>query len=129
MFDIVAPNGHKIKPPTKGWRWSKETILEKIASGEIRFTEDNKGIDGEHILPSMKGLPPSTSWFNLDETGHNRQAKYELKTLFPERETSELFGTPKPERLIRRILAISTDPGDLVLDSFAGSGTTGAVSP
>jgi adenine-specific DNA-methyltransferase len=127
-FDIVAPNGHKIKPPAKGWRWSKETILEKLASGEIRFTEDNKGIRRRTYLADMKGLPPSTLWFNLDETGHNRQAKYELKTLFPDRETSELFGTPKPERLIRRILAISTDPGDLVLDSFAGSGTTGAVS-
>jgi adenine-specific DNA-methyltransferase len=76
----------------------------------------------------MKGLPPSTLWSNLDETGHNRQAKYELKNLFPSIPTSELFGTPKPERLIQKVLEISTEYGDIVLDSFLGSGTTAAVA-
>ena len=55
-------------------------------------------------------------------------AKYELKNLFPEREVTELFGTPKPERLIKSILDLATHPGDLVLDSFLGSGTTAAVA-
>ena len=67
-------------------------------------------------------------WHDIDKTGHNRQAKYELKRLFPEVSTSELFATPKPERLVRRILEVSTRPGEWVLDSFAGSGTTGAVA-
>lgn len=67
-------------------------------------------------------------WDDIEITGHNRQAKYELKKLFPNTLTSELFETPKPERVIHYILTISTDPGDWVLDSFAGSGTTGAVA-
>jgi len=128
MFNITAPNGNVIKPPNKGWRWARETMMEKIASGEIRFTEDQTGIRRRTYLADMKGLPPSTLWYDIDETGHNRQAKYELKNLFPERVVSDLFGTPKPERLLRKILEVSTDLGDLVLDSFAGSGTTGAVA-
>lgn len=72
----------------------------------------------------MKPLPPSTLWAELEETGHNRQAKYELKKL----NIGEIFDTPKPERLIRRILDIATNSGDLVLDSFLGSGTTAAVA-
>jgi adenine-specific DNA-methyltransferase len=127
-FDLVAPNGNVIKPPANGWRWSRETLQSKIETGEIRFTPDGTGIRRRTYLADMKGLPPSTLWADLDETGHNRQAKYELKHLFPERGVVELFGTPKPERLIRRVLEVSTEPGDWVLDSFAGSGTTGAVA-
>jgi adenine-specific DNA-methyltransferase len=128
MFDLIAPNGHRIKPPSKGWRWSKETMQEKISSGEIRFTDDNLAIRRRTYLADMKGLPPSTLWFDIDDTGHNRQAKYELKNLFPDRRVEDLFATPKPERLLRRILDIATEPNDLVLDSFAGSGTTGVVA-
>jgi adenine-specific DNA-methyltransferase len=127
-FDLVAPNKNVIKPPKNGWRWSRETLLNKIESGEIRFTEDGTGIRRRTYLVDMEGLPPSTLWSELDETGHNRQAKYELKNLFPDREVSSLFQTPKPERLIELILKIATEPGDWVLDSFAGSGTTGAVA-
>lgn len=127
-FDLIAPNGKIIKPPKNGWRWSKETIFEKMATGEIRFNEEGTNIRRRTYLADMKGLPPSTLWAELEATGHNRQAKYELKNLFPDREVTELFGTPKPERLIQRILDIATNPGDLVLDSFAGSGTTGAVA-
>jgi len=57
--------------------------------------------------------------------GSNRTSKNEMRALFPE---AESFGTPKPERLLKRVLEIATTPGDLVLDSFAGSGTTGAVA-
>jgi adenine-specific DNA-methyltransferase len=127
-FDLVAPNGNIVKPPTNGWRWSKETLAEKIESGEIRFTADGKNIRRRTYLADMKGLPPSTVWADLEKTGHNRQAKYELKNLFPGVIVSELFGTPKPEKLIAQILELSSVEGDLVLDSFAGSGTTGAVA-
>jgi type III restriction enzyme len=64
----------------------------------------------------------------LEETGHNRQAKFEQKKLFPDWVKEEWFGTPKPEKLLKRIFDIATKSGDLVLDSFAGSGTTGAVA-
>jgi adenine-specific DNA-methyltransferase len=127
-FDIIGPKGDVIKPPKNGWRWSRETIAERMATGEIRFTPDGKGIRRRTYLADMKGLPPSTLWADLDQTGHNRQAKYELKQLFPERTASDLFATPKPERLLARILDLATEPGDVVLDSFAGSGTTGCVA-
>jgi adenine-specific DNA-methyltransferase len=127
-FDLISPNGIIIKPPNNGWRWSRETLEEKIKTGEIRFTHDGKSIRRRTYLIDMKGLPPSNLWADLIETGHNRQAKYELKNLFSDRNVTDLFSTPKPERLIKRILEIATNPGDLVLDSFAGSGTTGAVA-
>jgi adenine-specific DNA-methyltransferase len=128
IFNLKSPQGHTIKPPANGWRWSKETLAEKMATGEIRFTPDGKGIRRRTYLWEQGGLPPSSLWIDLDETGHNRQAKFEQKKLFPEWSKSEWFGTPKPEKLLKRILDVCTRPGDLVLDSFAGSGTTGAVA-
>ena len=79
-------------------------------------------------LADQKGLAPSSIWDDYEETGHNRQAKYELRKLFPELATTELFKTPKPERLVKRILDIATDKNDLVLDFFLGSATTSAVA-
>jgi adenine-specific DNA-methyltransferase len=73
-------------------------------------------------------LPPSTLWFDLEETGHNRQAKYEQKQLFSQWTKDEWFSTPKPEKLIRKIIDLSTNLDDYVLDSFLGSGTTAAVA-
>lgn len=127
-YDIIAPNGNVISPPSNGWRWSKETLEEKMKTGEIRFNSDYTNIKRRTYLYEQKGLPPSTLWVDLEETGHNRQAKYELKKIFPDTPTAELFSTPKPERLIKKILEISTKPDDYVLDSFLGSGTTAAVA-
>lgn len=129
QYDLIAPNGYVIKSPPNGWRWSIDTMQDKIKTGEIRFSYDGKRIIRRTYLYEMKeGLPPSNLWFDLDETGHNRQAKYELKNLFPDVKVTDLFSTPKPEKLIKKILDLATNPGDLVLDSFAGSGTTGAVA-
>jgi adenine-specific DNA-methyltransferase len=127
-YTIESPTGYKIPPPPNGWRWSPATVKEKIASGEIRFTPDGQGIRRRTYLKDHKGLPPTSLFVDLDDTGHNRQAKSELKKLFPGIETSDLFATPKPEALIQRILQIATDPGDVVLDCFGGSGTTAAVA-
>ena len=127
-YDISSPNGHIIKPPKNGWRWSLKSLNEKIKKGEIRFSNDGRNIRHRTYVEEMKGLPPSTVWTVLEETGQNRQAKYELKKLFPRVPTSKLFATPKPERLIKQILQIASNPSDLVLDCFAGSGTTGAVA-
>jgi adenine-specific DNA-methyltransferase len=128
QFNIISPTGHSIKPPANGWRWSRESMEEKIASGEIVFTKEGTRLMRKTYLKNQKGLAPSSLWDNIEETGHNRQAKYELKKLFPDMLTSDLFATPKPEKVIQRILTIATNPGDWVLDSFAGSGTTGAVA-
>ena len=67
---------------------------------------------------------PRTLWTKT-AVGSNRTSKNEMRALFP---GATSFGTPKPERLLERVLNLATDPGDLVLDSFAGSGTTGAVA-
>lgn len=128
QFDITAPNGNVIKHPPNGWRWSRETIEAKMATGEIRFSDDNTRLIRRTYLADMEGLPPSSLWTELEDTGHNRGAKYELKNLFPDIPVTELFGTPKPEKLLQRIMEHATNPGDFVLDSFAGSGSTAAVA-
>jgi len=127
-YDVVSPYGKIIHPPKNGWRWNTERMNAMIATGEIAFNDDGSKLFKKTYLADQKGLAPSTVWGEIDDTGHNRQAKYELKKLFPDKTTADLFATPKPERLIRKILHIATKPGDLVLDSFAGSGTTGAVA-
>lgn len=128
MYSISSPTGYEIQPPPNGWRWSRETLQEKLESGEIRFTSDGRGIRRRTYLKDHRGLPASSLWTDLSETGHNRQAKSELKRLFPGIPTSDLFATPKPERLLCKILRVATDPGDIILDCFLGSGTTAAVA-
>lgn len=128
QFDITTPNGKVIKHPANGWRWSRETINEKLKTGELRFSEDETRLIRRTYLYELEGLPPSTLWTDLEETGHTRKAKYELKKLFPDRAVTSLFATPKPELLVRHILELATNEGDIVLDSFLGSGTTVAVA-
>ena len=96
-----------------------------IADNRIWF-----GVDGsarpavKRFISEVTDTIPATTWWTYDECGHNDEAKKESKVLFGEK----LFGTPKPERLLERILTLATNPGDLVLDSFLGSGTTAAVA-
>ena len=123
-FDIVSPNGTIIHPPKNGWRWSKEKIDEFIAKKEIVFSEDQTRIIKKTFLADQGGIVPSNIWCDIEETGHNRNAKYELKKLFPELSTYQLFSTPKPTKLINKILRLSTKDKDIVLDFFAGSCTT-----
>ncbi|WP_276975211.1 site-specific DNA-methyltransferase [Flavobacterium filum] len=128
IYDLISPSGSVIKPPRNGWRWSKETMQEKILTGEVRFTEKETNIKRRTYLSEHEGLPPSNLWIDLKETGHNRQAKYEQKKLYPELTKDDWFATPKPEKLIQKILFQSTSEGDLVLDCFGGSGTTFSVA-
>ncbi len=123
-FSIVSPTGYQIKSPPNGWRWSQETINQKLATGEIRFTADGKGIRRRTYLDEMEPLPPSSLWIDFDETGHNRQAKSELKSLFSEVAASDLFSTPKPVRFVERLIELATIREGIILDSFAGSATT-----
>jgi len=128
QYDMPTPSGKTIRHPHNGWRWSRELAMRKIALGQIVFADNETRLVHKTYLADQKGLSPSSMWHDIKQTGHNRQAKYELKKLFPDKPTTELFSTPKPERLIERILRIATREGDWVLDSFAGSGTTGAVA-
>lgn len=128
QFDIKTPSGKIIKHPPNGWRWSLETIQEKMKTGEIRYSDDESRLIRRTYLKDMQGLPPSTLWVDVNETGHNRQAKYELKNIFPDVAVTSLLRTPKPEKLIKKVLDLSTEENDIVLDSFLGSGTTTAVA-
>lgn len=126
-YDLVSPQGHTVRHPPNGWRWSRETLQAKMASGEVRFNEAGSRIIYRTYLREQKPLPPSTLWDDSDATGSNRKAKNELKRLFG-LTSKQVFSTPKPEALLRRILEVATNPGDIVFDCFAGSGSTAAVA-
>ena len=120
-YTITAPNGNIIQPPKNGWRWSQETLKQKMDSGEIYFNSDQTNIKRRTYLCDMEGLPPSSLWIDLEVTGHNRQAKYELLKLMPE----DVFDTPKPVKLIKYIIRLVRDNSDaIIMDFFSGSGTT-----
>ena len=120
IFDIKTPSGKVIKPPKNGWRWSRETIQEKIKTGEIFFSKDETRIIHKIYLENVGGRAPETIWFGKD-VGTTRSAVQEIKELFRD----VAFQTPKPVELLKRIFTVSTRGGDIILDSFAGSGTTG----
>ena len=115
-FIIKTPKGKIISPPENGWRWTKQQVQEKIKSGEIVFSEKQDRIIRKIYLCEQKGRVPETIWFGKD-AGTTREANQEIKDLF---EGNSPFDTPKPVPLIKRMLNISCETGDIVLD-FAGS--------
>ena len=120
IYDIISPSGNVIHPPKNGWRWSKDTLEQKMKTGEIRFNEDETNIRRRTYLCDMEGLPPSNLWIDFEKTGHNRQAKYELLKLLPE----DVFDTPKPVKLIMYILGLIPHSDNAIfMDFFSGSGT------
>jgi len=129
LYPIETPSGRLISGPPSGtyWRISKPKFLEMDADNRIWWGKSRDGIPAQkRFLTDVKqGVTPSTLWLHED-AGHNGEAKNEIRALFPDRD--EIFLTPKPERLVKRIIEIASSPGDLVLDSFAGTGTTGAVA-
>lgn len=120
IFDIKTPSGKIIKSPKNGWRWSKETINEKIKTGEIIFNKDETKIIHKIYLSNVRGRAPETIWFGKD-VGTTREATRELKEIFG---GEAPFETPKPVRLIKHILRLVNNKKAIVLDYFAGSGTT-----
>jgi len=124
QYDVIAPNGNIIKSPKNGWRWSQEKMNEWIADGTVIFPGDQTRIIKKTFLKDQAGIVPSNIWWDVEDTGHNRNAKYELLKLFPELHSSEVFKTPKPTKFIEKILQMFSSENLIVLDSFAGSGTT-----
>ena len=127
FFTIVTPSGRKVDaPPGRCWLYTEPRFREMVEDGRIWFGEagGNAPRVKKFLTEVQAGLVPSTLWLH-QEVGSNGRAKAELVELFPG-ETP--FSTPKPEALIQRILHIATNPNDLVLDSFLGSGTTAAVA-
>jgi adenine-specific DNA-methyltransferase len=123
-YVVETPSGKKITPPKNGWRWSKERMQEMINREEVIFSEDETRIVKKTFLSEQVGITPSTNWWDVEETGHNRNAKYELLKVFPELSSSEVFSTPKPTKFLDKILRIAAASDSIILDSFAGSGTT-----
>ena len=130
-YDIIAPNGNIIHSPDYGWRWSEDSIKEKILTGEIKFKDDNSGIIRKIYLCDQEGRVPENLW-NGEDFGSTRIAAAMIKDLF---NGKQVFDTPKPIELVKKILelisprdsvGISNPCGnsDIILDFFSGSGTT-----
>ncbi len=125
-YTIKGPTGREFSPPPgRYWRVSEERLRDLDEDGRIWWGPKGEARPSiKRYLSEVGDLVPRTLW-SKDDVGSNRTSKNEMRALFP---GVSSFDTPKPERLIERVLNISTNPGDLVLDSFAGSGTTGAVA-
>lgn len=128
-YALTAPDKSKVWPKkqdgTDGrWRWGPEKVEQEKSRIEWVKGRKDWSVYFRIYADTGVGRPPETLWVSGD-VGSNRTSKAEAKALFP---NVPAFGTPKPEKLLGRILKIATNPGDLVLDSFAGSGTTGAVA-
>jgi adenine-specific DNA-methyltransferase len=128
-YPMTAPDGTSIYPRKQDgsdgrWRWGPDKVEQEGA--RIDWVKGrNDWTPYFRIYADIQaGRPPETIWFHPD-VGSNRTSKAEVKALFPDQTA---FGTPKPEALLQRVIEIATNSGDLVLDSFAGSGTTGAVA-
>ena len=125
-YEITTPSGRKVLPPPgSSWRFNQEEVPRLIAENKLWFGADGKGVPRiKRFLSEVKqGVIAQTIWPHTD-VGNTQEAKKEVIKFNSE----NIFDTPKPERLIKRVIELATDPGDLVLDSFAGSGTTGAVA-
>lgn len=126
IFEITTPSGRKLLP-TKGrcWGASPKRFEELRADNRIWFGENGNNVPRikRFLSEVQEGIVCMTVWLRT-EVGDNQEAKREV-TKF---NSDEIFSTPKPEKLIKRVIELATNPGDLVLDSFAGSGTTGAVA-
>ena len=126
IYEVITPSGRRVLPPAgTSWRLSKETFDDYVADNRIWFGSDGNNVPSiKRFLSEVKdGMTSLTIWLR-EEVGDNQEAKREVK----EFNSVEVFDTPKPERLIEKILKLATKEGDIVLDSFLGSGTTAAVA-
>ena len=124
-YPIISPTGETIKPPTGTyWRFSKESFERLRRENRIWWGEQGTNVPAQKsFLSEVKSGVVATTWWPHTEAGHNGEAKTELRELLGEL-PDELL-TPKPKRLIQQIISLATSPDSIVMDSFAGSGTTG----
>lgn len=125
-YDIVNPAGAVLRPPKgRSWYATRPVYDRLLEENRIWFPRDGAGLPRIKLFPEhLRGLVPFSLW-GPDEAGTNDEAKRHLMSLFPD---LDVFATPKPEALLERIVHIASDPSDLVMDYFAGSGTTAAVA-
>jgi adenine-specific DNA-methyltransferase len=127
MYTVVTPAGREVRPPAGShWRMTEPEFWRMVEEGRITFGSGGDGAPAVKLFLAevQDGLVPRT-WWPHTEVGHSQEGKREIQALFPDLTP---FATPKPERLMRRIIQIATDPGEVVLDCFVGSGTTAAVA-
>jgi adenine-specific DNA-methyltransferase len=127
FYTFKAPNGVKYTPPEgRCWALSRQRLADELSKNNIWFGTNGTGVPRmkKFLSNSRKGLTPETLW-RAAEVGTTADAKKHLKELFP---TERQFDTPKPELLIKRIIEIATQPGDIVLDGYLGSGTSAAAA-
>ena len=126
IYEIISPIGKSFWPPKgRSWQFGFKKYEEMVADNRIWFGADGTNVPRikKFLSDVQDGITPLTIW-GRDEVGDNQEAKKEAKDLYPDNP----FGTPKPERLLERVLMLATKEGDIVLDSFLGSGTTSAVA-
>ncbi|MDR0502913.1 MAG: site-specific DNA-methyltransferase [Treponema sp.] len=125
-YPITTPSGMVFYPPaSRSWSINKERFQELVEENRIWFGNDGNNMPRQkRFLTDVKEGSVSLTIWKHSEVGHNQDAKKEVK----EFNSESVFTTPKPERLLERIITLATNPDDLILDSFAGSGTTGAVA-
>ncbi len=126
MYEITTPEGAKYTPP-KGvcWKNVESVFLDLVKDNRIWFGKGGNSMPRRKTFLAESEGNNAWSWWPNDESGHNQEAKKEINALFG---VENKFDTPKPERLLNRVIHIASNPGDLVLDSFLGSGTTAAVA-
>lgn len=126
IYPILTPSGREIMPPAgTSWRFSQDKFNELIKENRIWFGKTGNNVPRfkRFLTDVQDGFVPLTIW-SRDEVGDNQEAKKEVKNI----DSVDVFSTPKPEKLIERILMLASNEGDFVLDSFLGSGTTSAVA-
>lgn len=127
-YPITLPSGRVVTPPSGNfWRFAESTFKAALEDNRVYFGRkgDSLPVIKKYLSDIQQGIVPKT-WWPSSEVGSNQEARRDhLRKLLPD---IEPFSTPKPERLLQRIIEISTNKGDWILDSFAGSGTTGAVA-
>ncbi len=125
MYEITTPGGAKyLPPPNRCWANVEPVFKSLLAEGRLWFGKTGKSRPRSKTYLTETSGVSSWTWWTNKEVGHNQESKKEINALFG----VDAFGTPKPERLLKQIITIATNPGDLVLDSFMGSGTTAAVA-
>lgn len=127
FYEIIAPNGKRHSPPNgRCWIYNKQRMEMEIRNNNIWFGKDGNGVPRvkKFLKDKNLGVTPETLWLGED-VGTTKSAKKHLLSLFP---NVKIFDTPKPEQLIERIIEIATNPGEIVLDAYLGSGTTAAVA-
>ena len=122
MYEIETPSGNKLKPPAgRCWKNLEEVFLKYKEEGRLWFGSDGAGVPRQKNYLSEKEGKTSWTWWPNTEVGHTQEGTQDLAVIFGEK---AIFDYPKPVRLIQRILQISTHTDSLILDSFAGTGTT-----